>query len=168
MNKNTKRVALSGVFSAAAVLLMAVGSVINILNMTCAFAAGFAVIITRIELDRTSALGVFAASGLLAFVLLPDKSVAMMFLCYGGLYPILKEFCEKIPNRIAQYTVKLIVSNALLTLMIWICRYFVTAGDEALGFEILVYIAGNFVFAVYDMALTLIISRYYKIFKHRQ
>lgn len=165
MKKKTKRVALAGVLSASAVLIMSLGSVITSLDMTAAFAAGILVIIARIECDRVTALGVYAASGLLAFVLLPNKNTAIVFVFYGGLYSIIKEFCELIKNKPLMWVVKIVVSNVVLTLIIWLGMYFTVASDEPLGFVWWVYLLGNFIFIVYDIALTLMISRYYALFK---
>ena len=168
MKIKTKRVALSGVLSAVALLLMSVGSVITVLDMSAAYMAGFCVIIARIELDRPSAWGVYLVSGVLAFVLLPDKFVAVAFLCYGGIYPIIKELCETIKAKWLMWTAKIIASNILLTLMIWLGKYFTVATDDALGFEVWIYVLGNFIFIVYDMALTLVITKYYQLFKRRR
>ena len=168
MKTKTKRVALSGVLSAVAILLMSVGSVVTVLDMSAAYMAGFCVIISRIELDRASAWGVYLVSGVLAFVLLPDKFVAVAFLCYGGIYPIIKELCETVKSKWLMWGTKIIASNILLTLMIWLGKYFTVATDDALGFEIWIYVLGNFIFIVYDMALTLVIARYYQIFRRRR
>ncbi|MDD4124263.1 MAG: hypothetical protein PHW77_00845 [Eubacteriales bacterium] len=168
MSRKTKTIALSGVLSAVAVILMSLGSLITVLDMSAAFAAGFTVVIAMIELDKTTAAGVYAVSGLLAFVLLPDKYTAVTFLCYGGLYPILKSFCEMIKNKPAAWVLKCALSNVLLTGIIWLGRYFIVAGDDPLGFEIWIYILGNFIFLAYDLALTMIITKYYVMFKHKR
>ena len=166
--KKTKRIALAGVLSAAAVIIMSLGSVITSLDMTAAFAAGILVIIARIECDRITAVGVYAVSGILAFVLLPNKNVAIVFLFYGGLYSILKEFCELIKVKPLMWLVKLIISNVMLTLIVWLGMYFTVASDEPLGFVWWVYLLGNFIFVAYVIALTLMISRYYVLFRHRR
>lgn len=168
MKNKTKRVALAGVLSAAAVVLMSLGSVITALDMTAAFAAGFAVIIARIECDRVTAWSVYAAAGLLSFLLLPNKNTAIVFLCYGGIYPIIKEFCELIKIKPVMWAVKIIASNILLTAVVWLGMYFTVETDEPLGFVWWVYVLGNFIFLAYDIALTLIISKYYVLFKHRR
>ena len=66
------------------------------------------------------------------------------------------------------WTAKIIASNILLTLMIWLGKYFTVATDDALGFEVWIYVLGNFIFIVYDMALTLVITKYYQLFKRRR
>lgn len=168
MGKNVKIVALSGVLSAVAIILMAFGNLIVVLDMSAAFAAGFAVAVAMIELDVVAAAGVYAVSGLLAFALLPDKFIAVTFLCYGGLYPILKSFCEKIKSKPLSWILKCAVSNMLLTGVIWLGKYFVMAGDDPLGFEVWIYILGNLIFVAYDMALTVLISKYYVMFRHKR
>lgn len=168
MKTKTKRVALSGVLSAVAILLMSIGSIITVLDMSVAFLAGFCVIIARIELDRASAWGVYLVSGVLAFVLLPNKFVGVAFLCYGGIYPIIKELCEKIKIKWLMWAAKLVSSNVLLTLIIWLGKYFTVATDDALGFEIWIYLLGIVIFIAYDIALTLVITRYYQLFRRRR
>lgn len=168
MKKRVKTVALSGVLSAVAVILMSIGSVVPVLDMSAAFAAGFAVLYAAIELDLAAAFGVYAVSGVLAFALLPEKFTVATFLCGGGLYPILKSFCEKARPKLLSWLCKGAVFNVLLTAIIWLGKYFVVPGDEPLGFEIWIYLLGNFVFFVYDFALSMIIGRYYIIFKNKK
>ncbi len=168
MNKKTKTVAMSGVLSAVAIVLMTIGSLITVLDMSAAFAAGFAVVVAMIELDVAAAAGVYAVSGVLAFALLPDKFTAATFLCGGGLYPILKSFCEKIKNKPLSWAFKLVLSNVLLTAIVWLGEYFVVPGDDPLGFRAWVYVLGNFIFIAYDLALTMIITKYYAIFKNKR
>ena len=168
MNRRSKTIALSGVLSAAAVIIMSFGNIISALSMSAAFAAGFAAVVATIELDLSAALGVYAVSGVLAFTLLPDKNIAITFIFYGGIYPILKSFCERIKNKILSWVMKWIVSNILLTVIIWLGRYFVVAGDDPLGFEIWIYLLGNFIFFAFDLAITMIITKYYILFRNRK
>lgn len=165
MKTRTKRIALAGVLSATGVLIMSLGSIVNALDMSSAFVAGFLVVIARIEGDRLTAWSVYAAAGLLSFLLLPNKYAAITFICYGGLYPIVKEFCEKIKLKPLMWLAKIISTNIMLTLVIWLGLYFTVASDEPLGFVWWVYVLGNFIFVAYDIGLTLMISKYYALFK---
>ncbi|MGI6715650.1 MAG: hypothetical protein ACOX3X_00425 [Eubacteriales bacterium] len=168
MKKSSKTVALSGVLSATALIIMSFGNLITALSMSAAFAAGFAVVVAMIELDLAAAFGVYTVSGVLAFVLLPDKNIAITFIFYGGLYPILKHFCEKIKSKPLSWFFKWVSANIMLSIIIWLGRYFVVAGDDPLGFELWIYLLGNFIFVAFDLALTMIISKYFILLKRRR
>jgi hypothetical protein len=56
----------------------------------------------------------------------------------------------------------------MLSIIIWLGRYFVVAGDDPLGFELWIYLLGNFIFVAFDLALTMIISKYFILLKRRR
>lgn len=150
---------------ALAVLIMLIGSFIQILDLTAAAAAGLTVVFAMIELGKKYALLVYAVSSLLALVLLPYKSPAVIFVLFAGIYPVLKEILHRIKNKTLAYTAKLLVFNLFFTGIIYIGRNLFGLTDDFYGFNtdilgIAIYLFGNAVFIVYDIALDRLVVFY--------
>ncbi|MEG1743208.1 MAG: hypothetical protein RR246_03480 [Clostridia bacterium] len=165
MNNKSKSVALGGVLAALAVALMSIGSLIPSLDMSAAFISGFVIIIARIEINRKTTIGVYAVSGLLSALLLPNRFTAICFICLGGLYPILKEYIEVVKSRVLQIIIKIAAFNVLYTAIILLANFLGIPLDDIVGLKWLIYVVGNITFLLYDFTLTLLISKYYIIFK---
>lgn len=102
----------------------------------------------------------WAASGLLGLLLLPDKFTALLYLAALGLYPVLKSVLEQLPNRGAEWLLKFLYFNTVLTLF-WIFARTALLGaiPEVLSRTGLLYAAGNAVFLIYDLALSQLLTQ---------
>lgn len=168
MRSKSRAVALGGILSALAVAIMSIGSIIPSLDMSAAFISGFIIIIARIEINRTAPIGVYVVSAVLSAVLLPNRFTAICFICMGGIYPIFKEYLEKIKFKLLSLLCKLAVFNVLYTAIILLAKFFTIEIDDIFGFEWLIYAVGNVTFLLYDFTLTMLITQYYRIFKKRK
>ena len=106
--KKTRIVAESGMLSALSIVILLFGSIIDVLDLTCAVFAGFCVIAMRIRHGRGGAIAVYCVSAVLAFLLLPNKIPAVLYIFYGGLYPLLKPEIESIPYAAVQWILKVL------------------------------------------------------------
>ncbi|MBQ7376909.1 MAG: hypothetical protein IJW71_01120 [Clostridia bacterium] len=121
--RRTKKLTLSAILSALGVLLLALGTLSAVLDLTAIALAALLVLFAAIEMRTPYQLLVAAATATLALLLLPDKSVALLYLLFGGAYPILKELAERLPRRLA-WVVKIAVYNLLFfaagALLFWL------------------------------------------------
>lgn len=106
--KKTRIVAESGMLSALSVVILLFGAIIDVLDLTCAVFAGFCVIAMRIRHGRKGAVAVYCTCAVLAFLLLPNKIPAVLYIFYGGLYPLLKPEIERIPVAAVQWILKVL------------------------------------------------------------
>ena len=85
--KKTSKIALSAVFAALSVALMALVSIIPNLELALPAISGLFVAVIVIEVDKKWALGVWAAVSLLSLTVVPNKESAIIYTVFFGYYP---------------------------------------------------------------------------------
>ncbi len=113
MSKASKT-ALGGMATALSVVALLL-SAIDVLSITSAAIAGMITLFCVIELSKGWALGVYAASSVIGFLVIPNKEGALLYIAFFGYYPILKGLIEgKIKNRVLEYALKLLIYNVAI------------------------------------------------------
>ena len=152
---------MSGVMSGLGVILLYLGSVFEVLDITLAALASFIVVFFVIEFSKLQALALFIVTGILALLILPNKFPAVMYLVFIGYYPILKAIAETKLKKVFSYTFKIITFNAALFLLIFLARKFFRTPENVFALETVFVALANLTFIVYDFALTRLISLYF-------
>ncbi len=171
--ENTKALVLSAIFSALSVLLLLLGSVIDVLDLTVAMLASMLVCAILIEVGKFWPWLTYAVTTVISLLLLPNKLPAVIFLLTGW-YPIIKQLLERMRKWIA-WSLKLLIFNMLLTSFLLISASFFPNADiftliEAIPREAniaLTYALGNLVFVLYDIALSKLITYYVFVLRDR-
>ena len=168
-SKQIKYLTLSAMLSALGVIILALGSFVEVIDLTVAVVASFLCIWAVIEMGGAYPWLIWLVTSVVAFLILPLKTPALFYAIAFGFYPIIKEKAEKKSN-VVSWLIKLLtfhVSMALILLGLWI----LTPALFADGLRILLlvgfYLACIFVFIVYDLALTRIITFYFVRLRHR-
>lgn len=164
MNKSsTKKLAVASVLAALCIVIMLLGSVITLLDLSCAAAASLIIIFAVIELGGIYPWLIWAVASLLSLMLLPDKFGALVFFAFAGYYPMLKRYFERLPT-VLEWAVKLTVFNILLSVIIACSLFLLELPETEIGFSVMVYAVCNVAFVVFDIALTRLITFYiYKL-----
>jgi hypothetical protein len=163
--KQSSKCALGGIVSALSLVLMISVAVIPFLTYALPAVAGVLIVFIVVEIDKKWAFGVFSAVAILAFLLVPDKEVAMMYIAFFGYYPIIKAVLEsKLPVALG-WIVKVLLFNltmvAAYLVLIFVMGIEIDEITEygAIAVPMLLG-AGSITFIAYDIALTQIISIY--------
>ena len=163
---NTKKLALSAILSALGVVLLTLGSLIEVLDISSAAIAGFAIVIAVIELRGSYPVMMYFAISILSVLILPNKYPAVFFIFFGGFYPIFKAYIERF-HYIISWIVKFSMFNMFLSSLILVINFliekeFLPPFNEDIfdNFKIIVFIVANFTFLLYDIAMTKIINLY--------
>lgn len=164
-NNNTKKLALASVLSALCFIMLLLGSVITVLDLSTAAIASFIIIFCMIELGGYYPYLVWLTVSFISLLMLPDKFGALVFALFSGIYPILKSYLERLP-RVLCWMLKLVCFNIVLTLIITLSRFVLGIPAEEIDFSVMVYGLCNITFVLYDIASTRIISLY--LFKLRK
>ena len=92
--------------------------------------------------------------------LLPDKGVALLYLIFLGLYPVVKNNIEGLRRLPLEWLCKLACFNAALSLFWFALRaLFLPDPPVWLGERTwLLYLAGNLIFVLYDVGLSRLIA----------
>ena len=165
IKKSTKRLAVSAVLSALSVVLLYVGSVTQVLDMTMAVLASLCTVVAVIEYGGMTPWLVYAVGGILALIIVPYPETAFMYILFFGFYPILKEKLEK-KKRWISWLLKEVIFNISLCVMALLSKFLFVAEDaEPVIVTVLFFILAEIAFPLYDIALTRLITIY--IFKIR-
>ncbi|MBO5858596.1 MAG: hypothetical protein J6R20_02345 [Clostridia bacterium] len=163
--KQSSKCALGGIVSALSLVLMISVAVIPFLTYALPAVAGVLIVFIVVEIDKKWAFGVFSAVAILAFLLVPDKEVAMMYIAFFGYYPIIKALLEsKLPVALG-WVIKILLFNVTMVAAYLVLIYLMGIEvDEiteygAIAVPMLLG-AGSVTFVAYDIALTRIISIY--------
>lgn len=160
------RVALAGVFGALAVVIMLMGGILPFATFAAPAMAGLFIVPVAVEFGRKTGSLLYAAVGILAFFLVPDREMSLIFIFLLGYYPLLKTSLEHIRRRALQWAVKFAVFNAsvcaLYSLLLFV--FPLDAVVEEMGgggfYIALLWAMGNLTFFVYDIAVTRIVAVY--------
>ncbi|MBO5274880.1 MAG: hypothetical protein IJA85_01655 [Clostridia bacterium] len=154
-----RKTALCSILAAMGVMFLYIGSVITVLDLTMTAIASLIVVFCVIELNGYYPWLTYGVTAILAILLLPNKLTGVIYLCFGGLYPILKANFERY-HYVVSWILKLSVFNTGLLIAILISQFLLHLGDEGLELTLPVLAVGNLVFVLYDVAMTRLITLY--------
>lgn len=156
MKQNARQVALGGMMTAVAVVIMCMGSLIPVNTYVCPV---LCILITRLVIEgcgRRLGWCYYAAVGILGLLLAPDKEAALVY-AFLGYYPMVKPWLDRIPGRTA---VKLALFTAAGCVVYWLLLFVmgvesVQADFEGMGTVMLVILVlvWDFLFLMVDRLL---------------
>ncbi len=175
MRVQTKHLALAAVCAALGTVIMYLGSLVEVLDLTTVFAASLLVIFLQLELGGAWPALLWLVTSALSLLLLPNRFCAFEYAFFGGLYPILKYWIEKLP-RLPAYILKFVAFNVLFAFVMGVSLWFF--GMETITLPVigtlspLVYcfillFLGNCVFVAYDILITRLIRIYFFKFRDK-
>ena len=136
--------------AAMCVAILSVGSLFESLDVTLAIVAGLVVLLIDTEYGFRPGLAVFLVAGILS-LLLPIKTPAVLFLSFGGWYPLVQKKINMLP-AIWALVLKLLLFNAVLAALLWLSA-FVTGVKDATWVIATLFVVGNICFYMYDILL---------------
>ena len=144
-----RRTAVGGIAAALGITVMYLGSVVDVLDLSAAAFASFLLIAVISESGRRDALCVFAVT---AWLLLPNRSPALLYTVFLGYYPMLKITLDRL-GRVAGTVLKLVILNAAVTAAYFISHLIFASGADDTSLLWLWYPLVNAAFIIYDIAL---------------
>lgn len=155
---NTSRTALVGVLSAGSLALLWTACLSPTGRLGIAAAAGLFPMAAVLAAGRSAGYLCWAATSILGLVLLPDKGVALLYLLFFGVYPVLKSRFEAMKRQSMAWAWKLFYFNTVLAIFWFVFRaLFVSCLPGWLEDGRLLLAMGNVVFIVYDIGLSRLI-----------
>lgn len=158
--KTAARTAFAGMLSALSVVVLFLGYATGVLDLCAVAVTSVLVAVTMAEIGGAYPYLVWAVTSVISFVILPDKLLAFEYLLFGGIYPILKLYFEKIHSRFLEWIVKFGYGAAVFLCLYLLSRFVLVAEVES-GVLLWVLIFGYAVFfAAFDRALTVALTLY--------
>lgn len=162
----SRLMAICSVLAALGVVLLYVGSFVEVLDLSVALLASLAIVVLVIERGGVYPWMTYAVTALLALLLLPNKVPAIVYACFMGFYPILKERIEGLRWRALRIVIKLVAFNVSVILM-WLVAGMLV-GELTLGAPVqIMWALLNGVFLFYDYALSVLITAYLRVWRRR-
>lgn len=124
----TRRIAMCAVLCALSVVILGLGAIIEVLDLTAAALAALILLPVLLCYGTRYALLSYAVAAVLGVLLMPQSLAAWMFAGLTGFYPIIKNRLDRLP-RVLGWLIKLLLLTAVLFLYLGVF-YFLMMGGE--------------------------------------
>lgn len=144
-------------------LFLFLASIIPGLELTVLAISGLLVMIIINEVNIKGGLAFYVATGLLAFLIIPNKSIMLLYIFIFGPYSIIKSFIEKYfsNHKILEYILKILSFDILLAAGFMIFKEAFFAGINLPDFAWWMLLIGAQVMLIlYDFILTYAVRFY--------
>ena len=161
-SSSTKRLTVCAMFAALSVVMLYLGSLVELFDISMAVIASLLCVVAVIEYGKGAPWMIYGATAILSLILIPNKTPAVLYAMFFGFYPILKEKFEKLP-RVISWVLKEITFNVALAIAGVATVMLMLGTNNALINPLIVGIAvilAEVVFVLYDIAMTRLISFY--------
>ncbi len=161
--RNTKKITMSSILVALGVVILALGAVIELVDLTVCAIASLIVVFIYLEIGSPYTWLTWLCTSLIAFLVFPGSMIWMNYLIVFGVYPILKAYIEKAP-RALWLIIKLVYINAVITALFFLVELVFGIPlfeDGRLWFRAILWVLINVAFIAYDMFLTVSVKLYY-------
>ncbi len=163
----TRRLAYASVGCALQIVILYLGALLDVLDISAAALAGFVNVWAVIELGSFYPWVMWAVTATVSLLLLPAKAPAVLYLLLAGYYPMLKNLFEKC-NKVISWALKIVVFNAALALTLFVCIKFLGMEDAWGGkMTAVLFAVGNPTFVIYDIAATRLIRVYLHVWRKK-
>jgi len=162
IRKRTKYLTVSAMLAALGVIILMLGSLIDVLDVSVAVLASLLTVYAVIEMGGAYPWLIWLVTSVLSMVLLPQKTPALFYACFAGFYPIIKEKLEKLKRPIA-LLLKIVVFHLCLGALLVMMRLFLPDlldMEGARWLPAVLYAMCFGCFLLYDFALTQLITYY--------
>ena len=159
--KKSKKIAFCALFSALSVVLLYVGAIIEVMDISMACIASMLCIVALTEIGGMYPWLVYGVTGALSLLILPAKFGAVIYVGLAGYYPMAKFLIERLNNRIFQWIFKMLLFNVSMGIIVWVSLFLFTGAEMTKAYIISLFALGNFTFVIYDIALSLLIKLYF-------
>lgn len=170
--KQSRRIALGGVFASLAVVCMLMGSVLPFSTYLAPALGGALLLPLAMEMGIGAGFLAFAAIAVLSMLMVPDKEMALMFVCLLGYYPILKLKLDGLHSKVVQWCMKFALCNisvcgmyAVILFLFPIAAVVAEFGEMSNVFIALLLLMGNVTFFLYDIALSRFAGLYLNVLR---
>ena len=154
-------VALSAVLTAVSLVFLYIATLAPSGRLGLTAAAGLFPAAAVVSCGLPAGFLCYGGTAILALFLLSDKGLALLYLFFFGLYPMIQGIIERVRRLPLEVIFKLLFFNAVLSLVLMgfsgLLFSLIPWEDLPLG---LLYVAGNVVFLIYDFGFSKVIGFY--------
>lgn len=154
------KISLGGIMMALTLVSLFLSSVIPTNTLSFYVLSSFFISVVVIEAGTKSGAVFYAASVLLALVIIPDKTGVLAYGAFFGYYGLIKFFIERLDKIVLEILLKYVVFNIPFLAAFFFMKDFFTQSLN-LNFALWIILIGfEVAFAIYDYVYTLFIQYY--------
>ena len=162
---HTRQLARCGILAALSVAVLYLGSLLPGYAIVAAAAAGLlpaaAVLHGGAKRGAAAGLSVYAVSGVLGLLLLPEKAAAIWYLLVFGHYGVTKSLIERIGRLQLEWLLKVFFYTLAFLVLYFLLPTAFAALAALIPFgTVLVYLIGLAAFVLYDIGFSRLIGLY--------
>ena len=161
----SQKIALCGMLGALSVVLLLLGSALQIGTYAAPMLAAFLLIPVLEEYGTRYALTLYVCVAILAVLFVPETELALFYVLVMGYYPVLRVKLNGVKSTLLRWLLKFAVFNAG-TVLVYLLLFALLGLDELLadgvGMLAALLAAGNLSFWLCDRALVAL-TRYYHV-----
>ena len=160
--KNTKKLTLSAILAALSVVLLLVGTLLSVVDLCALLLSSFIVLFAMMAVSGAYPWLLYAVTGLLSLLFVPDKLIPLIYLAFAGLYPLLKFRLDRLP-RVLSWIFKELWFNASLVGFTLLSLFVLTEGNGELPLPLLIagFVIMNVAFVLFDITLKRFVRLYF-------
>ena len=156
----TRRLTLTAVFTAFSVAFMYLSAVFPTGQLGFLGISSLLGVAAVIEYRLAGGLLVFAGTAIIGLLIVPDKTLVLLYSLFFGYYPIMKSLAERVRSRILEWGIKLAVFNAALTLVLFVFKFVLFDFSFLKDSYPLLYVFCNIIFILFDIGVSRVIIFY--------
>ena len=167
--KETKKLTLSAILTALGVVIMLLGAVIEVLDLSVGAIASLIVVFVFVEIGKPYHWLVWICTSILTALIYPGSALWVEYLLIFGIYPILKSYIERLPKW-SHWPVKLAYINAVVAFLAFAMEKLLGIPffeDEGAWMRVLFWILLNVAFVLYDFFLKVLLRAYFVKYRDR-
>jgi hypothetical protein len=158
INQRTRRLTLTAMLAALSVALLYVGGLLDVMEISAVAATSLFVLFSLRETGLLYALSLYAATSFLAFLLV-RPSLGVLYLLFGGLYPLFKFPLER-HRRPLPLLFKLLYLNVIITAVELLTVFVFALPFEGWLLLLFLYALANPTFLLFDKLLDRLLVLY--------
>ena len=165
-----KYLTVSAMLSALGVVMLGLGSLVEVLDLTFAVIASLLTVYAVIEIGGAYPWLIWIVTSTVALLILPLKTPVLFYALLTGYYPILKQKIERRMARVPAWTFKMSVFAISLAVIVAVMWLFAPTLLETEGGWVVIaatVILAVLSFILYDICLTKLITVYFVKFQKR-
>ena len=166
MKNNIRKTALSSLLSALVVVLIVLGTFVDILDITVAAVCTLIIHIAQIEVKGKYPILVYITSSVLALVFTPLSTATIYFIGFFGYYPIIKQKMSKM-KRITRKLICFAIFNVVMCLMMLLFKTVFALQNEPVEIYLALLVTLNVFFLCFDYLLDVFVFIYVKKIRNK-
>lgn len=164
MKKNIRKTAFSAIFTALSTVLIVIGGLFDILDLTVAAASSFIICIAMLEIKGKYPLLIYFATSVLCAFIMPMTTATIYYIALFGYYPILRVYLKRL-GKWSSRLLGLSIFNAAMIILVTVFRTVFAMQNEPKLMYVILFVSANIFYFVYDYAIDVFAFIYVKKLK---